>query len=198
MLSDHAIRQRTPSSFSSTMASALAPDRPCSFSSQTKFPTQLIRVLNSLSSHLPVALEVEQCYPFLQPPWDTHLPDTTSRLDITISQEDKDTPAKSHITLLNSLNPSENLVLYTDGSELESGGVGAGVVMHVGGIVGRWRVGLGFGMKVYDGELVGIARGLTEASRSSLSFKHIWVFTDNQAAIINSHRLSPHPGQQIS
>ncbi|CUS06674.1 unnamed protein product, partial [Tuber aestivum] len=94
---------------------------------------------------------------------------------------------------------SENLILYTDGSELQSGGVGAGVVMmHGGRIVGRWSVGLGFGKKVYDGELVGIARALTEASRSSLSFKHIWVFTDNQAAITNSQRLSPYPGQQIS
>ncbi|CUS06669.1 unnamed protein product, partial [Tuber aestivum] len=53
-------------------------------------------------------------------------------------------------------------------------------------------------MKVYHGELVGIARALTEASRSSLSCKYIWVVTDNQAAISNSHRLSPHPGQQIS
>ncbi|CUS06679.1 unnamed protein product, partial [Tuber aestivum] len=190
MLSDHPIRQRTPSSFPSTLSSSIPLDRPCSSSSE---------MLNTLSSFLPVGQDVEQCYPNLQPPWDTNLPDTTSRLDITISQEDKDTAAKSHITLLNSLDNSENLVLYTDGSELQNGGVGAGVVMmHGGGIVGRWRVGLGCGMKVYDGELVGIASALTEASRSSLSFKHILVFTDNQAAISNSHRLSPHPGQQIS
>ncbi|CUS06783.1 unnamed protein product, partial [Tuber aestivum] len=190
MHSDHPIRQRTPSSFPSTLSSSIPLDRPCSSSSE---------ILNTLSSFLPVGKDVEQCYPNLQPPWDTNLPDTTSRFDITISQEDKDTAAKSHITLLNSLDDSENLVLYTDGSALQNGGVGAGVVMmHGGGIVGRWRVGLGCGMKVYHGELVGIARALTEASRSSLSFKHIWVFTDNQAAISNSHRLSPHPGQQIS
>src|SRR5437588_3688411 len=71
-------------------------------------------------------------------------------------------------------------------------------MMYDGHVVGRWRVGLGLGMKVYDGELVGIARALTSASRTSLSFKHIWIFTDNQAAIINSFRLSPHPGQQVS
>src|SRR5437588_13015840 len=59
-------------------------------------------------------------------------------------------------------------------------------MMYDGHVVGRWRVGLGLGMKVYDGELVGIARALTAASRTSLSFKHIWIFTDNQAAIINS------------
>ena len=64
--------------------------------------------------------------------------------------------------------------------------------------MGRWSVGLGLGMKVYDGELAGIAKALREASRTSLSFKHIWIFTDNQAAIRNSYKLCPHPGQQIS
>jgi len=54
------------------------------------------------------------------------------------------------------------------------------------------------GIKVYIEELAGIARALTEASRTSLSFKHIWIFTDNQAAIRNSFKLSPYPGQQIS
>jgi len=46
-------------------------------------------------------------------------------------------------------------------------------MMYGGRIVGRLTVGLGVGMKVYDRELAGIARVLTEASRTSLSFKHI-------------------------
>jgi len=71
-------------------------------------------------------------------------------------------------------------------------------MMHGERIVDRWRFGLGMGMKVYDGELTGIARALTEATRTRLSFKHIWIFTENQAAIRNSFKLSPHPGQQIS
>jgi len=70
--------------------------------------------------------------------------------------------------------------------------------MYDGVIVGRWKVGLGMGMKVYDGELAGIARALTEASRTCLSFQHIWIFTDNQAAIRNSYKLTPHPGHKIS
>ena len=71
-------------------------------------------------------------------------------------------------------------------------------MMYDGVIVGMWKVGLGMGMKVYDGELAGIVRALTEASRTSLSCKHIWIFTDNQAAIRNSYKLIPHPGHQIS
>src|SRR5438270_1315611 len=71
-------------------------------------------------------------------------------------------------------------------------------MMHGGRIVGRWSIGLGLGIKVYDGELAGIARALTEASRTSLLFKHIWIFTNNQAAIRNCYKLTPHPGQQIS
>ena len=168
-------------------------------SQQAKFPTQLIRVINTLSDYLPIGQNLEQSQCFLSSPWQTNLSDSTSRLDVTISSEDKATAAQQHISLFNNINNTDNLILYTDGSELESGGVGAGVVMMYGGrIVGRWCEGLGMGMKVYDRELVGIARALTEASRTSLSFKHIWVFTDNQAAISNSHRLTPHPGQQIS
>src|SRR5207237_6246727 len=122
-----------------------------------------------------------------------------TRLHNSIRPEDKDTADRQHKILFNKINNKDNLILYTDGSELQSGGVGAGVVMmYDGQVVGRWTVGLGLAMKVYDGELVGIARALTEASRTSLSFKHIWIFTDNQAAIINSFRLSIHPGQQVT
>ena len=168
-------------------------------SQQAKFPTQLIKVLSSLSNYLPAGYQVEQCQLYLQPPWHLNLPIFHPRLHISISPEDKATTARQHTTLFNSINNTENLLLYTDGSELQNGGVGAGVVMmHGGRILGRWKVGLGLGMKVYDGELAGIARALTEASRTSLSFKHIWIFTDNQAAIRNCYKLSPHPGQQIS
>lgn len=238
MLPDHPVRQRTPSTYPSTVQSTniasitlnssnsdsdtsvsstprrknnysfdpekepygkVKVDWRTSASQQAKFPTQLIRVLNSLSNYLPVQDVVEQCQLYLQPPWHINLPTLHTRLHISISSEDNNTTAKQHISLFNSINNSENLILYTDGSELENGRVGAGVVMmHGGNIVGRWRVGLGMGLKVYDGELAGIARALTEASRTSLSFKHIWIFTDNQAAIRNSFKLSPHPGQQIS
>jgi len=167
-------------------------------SRQAKFPTQLIRVLNLLSNYLPVQDIVEQCQLYLQPPWHINLPTLTTRLYISISSEDK-TTTRQHTSLFNSINNSDCLILYTDGSELQSGRVGAGVVMmHEGRIMDMWRVGLSMGMKVYDGELAGIARGLTEASRTNLSFKHIWIFTDNQAAIRNSFKLLPHPGQQIS
>src|SRR5207237_8512256 len=134
-----------------------------------------------------------------KPPWQNNLSHQNNRLHISISPEDKDTAARQHKILFNKINNKDNPILYTDGSELQSGGVGAGVVMmYDGHVVGRWRVGLGLGMKVYDRELVGIARALTAASRTSLSFKHIWIFTDNQAAIINSFKLSTHPRQQVS
>jgi len=177
----------------------VTPEWRISDSQQAKFPTQLIRVLNTLSNYLPDGQQLEQCHPLIQPPWQNNLSQQNNRLHISISSEDKDSTARQHKVLFNTINNRDNLILYTDGSELQSGGVGAGVVMmYDGQVVGRWRVGLGLGMKVYDGELVGIARALTEASRTSLSFKHIWIFTDNQAAIINSFRLSTHPGQQVS
>jgi len=122
-----------------------------------------------------------------------------TRLHIFISSEDKTTIAWQHTSPFHSINNTGNLILYTDGSELQTGGVVAGVVMLDGGrIVGRWSIEQWRGIKVYDGELAGIARALTETSRTSLFFKHIWIFTDNQAAIRNSLKLSPHPGQLIS
>ena len=174
-------------------------DRRTSSFPQAKFPTQLNRLFNSLNNYLPVQDEIEPCQLYLQPLWHINLPTLHPRLHISISYEDKTTTARQYTCLFNSINNSDDLILYTDSSELQRGGVGAGVVMiHGGRIVDRWSVGLGMGIKVYDGELAGIARALTEASRTSLSFKHIWIFTDNQAAIRNSFKLSPHPGQQIS
>jgi len=98
-------------------------------SQQAKFPTQLIRVLNSLSNYLPVQDIVEQCQLYLQPPWYINIPALHTRLHISISSEDKTTTARQHSFLFNSINNSDNLILYRDGSELQSGRVGAGVVM---------------------------------------------------------------------
>jgi len=238
MLPDHPVRQRTPSTYPSTVqstniassafnssssdsdTSASTPPRRrnnysfnpqiepygkvkvdwrTSPSQEAKFPTQLIRVLNSQSNYLPVQDIVEQCQLYLQPPWHINLPTLHTCIHISISSEDKTTTARQHTSLFNIINNSDQLILYKDGSKLQSRRVGAGVVMmHEGKIVERWRVGLGMGMKVYDGELAGIARALTEASRTSQSFKHIWIFRDNQAAIKNSLKLSPHPAQKIS
>ena len=128
------------------------PEWRISHSQQAKFPTQLIRVLNTLSNYLPDGQQLEQCHPLIQPPWQNNLSQQNNRLHISISSEDKDTTARQHKVLFNTINNRDNLILYTDGSELQSGGVGAGVVMmYDGQVVGRWRVGLGLGMKVYDG-----------------------------------------------
>ena len=98
-------------------------------SQHAKFPTQLIRVLNSLSNNFQVGIEVEQCQQHLQPPWHVNLPTLQNRLHISISPEDKAATSRQHLSLFNSINNTDNLILYTDGSELKNGRVGAGGVM---------------------------------------------------------------------
>jgi len=150
MPSDHPIRQRTPSTYpstiqstnlaSSTTSSASSDSDTCfstplrwrnsysfdpqhepygkvnvewrtSPSQQAKFPTQLIRVLNSVSNYLPVGQELEQYQQHLQPPWQINLPTLYSRLQIFISAEDKATTARHHTALFNKINNTENLIL---------------------------------------------------------------------------------------
>ena len=70
-----------------------------------------------------------------------------------------------------------NWILYMDGSKSEEGRVGGGWVSHGGKIQGK--AGLGKLATVWDGEIKGIAEGLTNWDKSS----KIIVLTDSQAAI---------------
>jgi hypothetical protein len=56
--------------------------------------------------------------------------------------------------------------------------------------------------KVYDAELLGILKAAQKCfqicQRNNLTKRHIWIFTDNQAAIQHLNTLKPGPGQSTS
>ena len=92
-----------------------------------------------------------------------------------------------------------SLAIYTDGSGMDRK-AGAGVVaLHRSGLPKESHYGLGTTMEVYDAELFGIEHATNEARRlldGLPRLRHIYIFTDNQAAIQRAVDTQPAPGQQ--
>ena len=87
------------------------------------------------------------------------------------------------------------LTLWSDGSRLEDGRVGAGVAWKVS--PGDWRtaeIPLGRSKEVFDAELEGACRAL-ELARTIGESRQVTVLLDSQAAIKRLEHTEPGPGQ---
>ena len=92
----------------------------------------------------------------------------------------------------------EQLVVYTDGSKIGSE-VGSAVVAPKHGWKNAAYMGNNTVSNVYAAELLGVHMALAMAVRhgGGQSFKKVWVFTDNQAAILSTYRPRAQSGQYI-
>ena len=90
------------------------------------------------------------------------------------------------------------LVLWSDGSRLEDGRVGAGVAWTA--TPGHWRtveIPLGRSKEVFDAELQGVCRAL-ELAQAMGENRQVTVFVDSQAAISRLQHTEPGPGQALA
>jgi ribonuclease HI len=94
------------------------------------------------------------------------------------------------------------MMCYTNGSILNEN-IGAGTVVEMTGeAVIEATNPMGHQQEVYNAELLGILKAAPKCfqicQRKTLTKRHIWIFTDNQAAIQCLNTLTPGPGQSTS
>jgi ribonuclease HI len=162
-----------------------------------KFETRLIETLSTLSPWISNSSEIETYSTTACPPW------IESRVKTHISPLSKEKEAKAHEAQYAMLkNDNRNIVCYTDGSMLKEN-IGAGTVVEMTGeAVMEATYPMGHQQEVYDAELLGILKAAKTCfqicQRNNLTKRHIWIFTDNQAAIQRLNTFKPGPGQSTS
>lgn len=139
--------------------------------------------------------ESKQINPIAYPPWTPR--ESREAASIRIGGPNgtsKDLAKQNFLSFLQSI-PSQDIILYSDGSKQQNGSTGAGFVAYQGGIqVLRQSIALGEGAEVFDAE----ARGALEGAKAVLRLSttkfatNLWVCLDNLEVAINL--LSPFPG----
>ena len=195
----HPIRQRCPLTFplfyeSPDSSNTSGPWIPWDSMQQNnrKFETRLIETLSTLSPWISNSSEIETYSTTACPPW------IKSRVKTHISPLSKEKEAKAHEAQYAMLkNDNRNIVCYTDGSMLKEN-IGAGTVVEMTGeAVMEATYPIGHQQEVYDAELLGILKAAKTCfqicQRNNLTKRHIWIFTDNQAAIQRLNTFKPGP-----
>ena len=127
------------------------------------------------------------------------------RISIHISGQKRETEAKPHTSLVDSLcNDTKHLLIYTDGSQTKGSLNGTGLVAihaHHHRLEARWN--LGRYVEVYDTELFGILQGTSYARKwttdpNNTGANTIWIFVNNQAAIHRCTTPRPTAGQHFT
>lgn len=195
---NHPIRQRTPMEFPPGYGTEQDIDETKHLNwnsqesqSRKKHPTQLIKILSTISEFIPHRMDLEDLSHQIHPPWKIW-----PKTDIYISKSDKKTATKEHLLLLKDLlHQNNNVIIYTDGSKLDiNGNLGAGMHYMYGKTTGQKSWSLGTTMEVYDAELFAIKQALKWSTKQTFqnirNIKDIWIFADNQAALqkIQSHK----------
>ncbi|KAI0995789.1 hypothetical protein K3495_g12391 [Podosphaera aphanis] len=110
----------------------------------------------------------------------------------------KEVAKQNFLVFLQSI-PSQDIVLYSDGSKQQNGAAGAGFVAYQGGLqILRHSIPLGVGAEIFDAE----ARGALEGAKAAIGSPttkfatNLWVCLDNLEVAI--HLLSPFPGSSQS
>ena len=161
------------------------------------FETHLTHTLSTLSPWISNSSEIETYSTTACQPW------TETRVKTQINPHSKEEEAKAHEAQYKILKQDDrNIVCYTDGSML-NGNIGAGTVVEMTGeAVIEATYPMGHQQEVYDAELLGILKAAQKCfqicQRNNLTKRHIWIFTDNQAAIQRLNTLKPGPGQSTS
>ncbi|SLM36675.1 Ribonuclease H-like domain [Lasallia pustulata] len=193
---NHCIRQRTPMSY--PPESSIGQEVPIQGNyldwnqnaqrKSQRHPTQLIRILNSISTLIPTGTKLDS-QSAANPPWQ----DTFAELaDLSISGEDRDLVVKKHLTHIRQLIDQNHPIFYTDGSKLESNvnsqakaSVGAGIYWIFGKVISSESHFLGHTQEIMDAEIYAISQALERITDAKTRKKHFWVFTDSQSAIQN-------------
>lgn len=143
--------------------------------------------------------ECEQINPIASPPW---TPLETREVAISrIGSPNgtcKEVAKQNFLVFLQSI-PSQDIVLYSDGSKQQNGAAGAGFVAYQGGLqILRHSIPLGVGVEIFDAE----ARGALEGAKAAIGSPttkfatNLWVCLDNLEVAL--HLLSPFPGSSQS
>jgi len=125
--------------------------------------------------------EAEQVDPLLLPPWE--------QLDRARAQariggpmgKPKEECSKDFVQFIHQISPWD-IVIYSDGSKLETGQTGAGAVIYqMNQEVARLAIPLGTRQEVFDAEAIGALEGLKAALKLSTTkfATNLWIFLDN-------------------
>jgi ribonuclease HI len=90
------------------------------------------------------------------------------------------------------------LVMFTDGSRLESGAAGYAVAWKTGQTWKGIKTHMGYNQEAFDVECAALARALESAWRRNTITERITIFTDAQAAIRRMASDEPGPGQKYA
>jgi hypothetical protein len=163
MTENHPIRQRTSITYPPEYQTGLDLDEnkfldwnETSFQTRKKHPTQLVRILHTLSDLLPNTPKLEE-YSLKE------IFSVQKIADIQISKEDKDQTTKNHLNLVKRILPrdrnSRHTVIYTDGSKILVN-VGADLAYMSGRNTGEKFWNLGNTLEVFDAELFAIYQAI--------------------------------------
>ncbi|KAL5604852.1 uncharacterized protein BROUX77_005038 [Berkeleyomyces rouxiae] len=110
-------------------------------------------------------------------------------------QGDKKAAAAAHLALVRSSSPSD-LWIYTDGSKLGEGRVGAGwAIIRDGTVLDTGNCPIPFHAEVHDAEVMAIARALEKVdSWVKPQRRKVWVCSDNLAAVYRLTTWGAKPG----
>jgi ribonuclease HI len=210
---DHPIKQRTPESFPNSgnnIDIELDWDKYLDWnqtdqSRKKKHPSQLYRVLNSVSTSI-LSLNIEESGFKTQAPWLIN-PIDLDPITKDDSNKDKIGLAQEHSQLLQDIQLKPSIIGYTDGSKIDNLDAGASLYL-----IDRtkspevrkehsWY--LGASIEVYDAELLAISKAIKHSldivkQKDIAKNIYIYIFTDSQAAIdrIKKH-LDIGPGYSI-
>jgi len=90
------------------------------------------------------------------------------------------------------------LVMFTDGSRLESEAAGYAVAWKNGQTWEGIKTHMGYNQEAYDAECVALARALETVTKRVLTPNHVTIFTDAQVAIKRMSSDEPGPGQKYA
>ena len=187
---NHPVRQRTPHSYPPEEISGQEIPIELNYldwnqnSHSQKHSTQLIRVLNSISTLIPTGAKIED-QSTINTPWQK----TTSELaDLNISKEDKEVVTKKHLIQIRQLAERNIPIFYTDGSKLKQtnqgkSDLGAEICHIQGKNTNLESYFLDYTQKVIDAELHAISQAIKWITESETRKRNFWIFTDSQSAI---------------
>ena len=191
---NHCIRQRTPMSYPPESSSGQEIPIQLNYLDWNqnvqrkgqKHPTQLIRILNSISTLIPSGTKMDS-QSTANPPWQNTF---TELADLNISEEDRETVVKRHLIQIRQLIDQNFPIFYTDGSKLEGNinsqvkpSLGAGIYWVYNNHTSSESHFLGHTQEIMDAEIYAISQAIERIVESTTRKKHFWIFTDSQSAI---------------
>jgi ribonuclease HI len=122
----------------------------------------------------------------------TVLPEEQEAFDAELIQEEREEAKRE------AEKGRPGLVMFTDGSRMESGAAGYAVAWKDGQSWKGIKTHMGYNQEAFDAECAALARALESASRRNTIPNRITIFTDAQAAIRRMASDEPGPGQKYA